>query len=162
MRGDFFGLQRPDRRIIDLAGCGEFSRALPPLNGEGARQAGDFAKRLDVEIDRIEKIAIARIIGAGAVAIAREQGVQRIDPDRGVAGAAGRFRQFRERGEVADPLIAFAAQAVNLGGDAGRAGVERRRPGAGGRRDDQSAGLVVEKSACIARPAAAAGPRNGQ
>ena len=88
------------------------------------------------------------MIGAGALALLGEKRVQRVDPERGVARAARGFGEFRERGEIADALVAVAAQAVELGAQSGGAGVKRRRPVTGARRDGQMAdayGIVGER-----------------
>ena len=97
------------------------------------------------------------MIGAGALALLGEKRVQRVDPERGIARAARGFGEFRERGEIADALVAVAAQAVELGAQSGGAGVERRRPETGARRDGQMAdarGIVGERE-----PVAANGER---
>ena len=59
------------------------------------------------------------MIGARALAVAREQHVHRADAEIGRPGAARRLARERERREVADPLVAVPrAQRVELRGDA--------------------------------------------
>ena len=145
-------LQRPDLGIVDRRFFSQQPRLLGFLGVEGGRQAGDGAERVEVEIDGIEKIAIAGVVGTGATAIPGEKHVQRIDADGGEARFARRRHDLPKRGEIADALVAFAAQAVKLGGDAACPGIETLGPPAGARRDGQMAKsrLIAVKRQTIA------------
>ena len=72
----------------------------------------------DVDVDRIEKPAIGRMVRARALAVARELRVQRIDADDGAPGAGGRRPGLGERRQVADSLIARPTQRIELGREA--------------------------------------------
>ena len=105
--------QRPDRGIIDVACFREATRQRGFFRLERARQARDGFEREKIEIDRIEEIAVAGMIGAGAVAIPGEKHVQGIEADGGEAAFPRGFHDLPKRGEVADALVALAAQAVS-------------------------------------------------
>ena len=75
-----------------------------------------------IDEDRVEEAAIRGVIGARPASVAREQHMQRADAEISRAGLARLFACDRERGKVADPLVATAlvraAQGVELSGGA--------------------------------------------
>ena len=81
------------------------------------------------------------MIGAGPPAIAGKQRVQRIEPEDRGAALSGLPREIGECGEVADALIAGAAQRVEMRGHAEAAlpGFQRGRQIAASQRHDQMA-----------------------
>ncbi len=102
-------LDRPGAFVVDH-GLGRERRDLIQRRGSGnAPETGA------VHVHWIEEPAVRRMIGAGTVALPAEQGVKRIDPDSGGAGRGSGLGNLRQGGEVADPLIALAPQAVEVG-----------------------------------------------
>ena len=90
------------------------------------------------------------MVGACALAVVREQVMQRADAEKRGAGLARQRAGAAERGEVADPLVAVALQRIELRRDA-EAPPERRLGEMGfGRRDDERAFDAVDDQAVAA------------
>ena len=101
--------------IVDIRGAAESrSDVLVEIN----RRAEHAPQLSEIDIERIEETPVGRIIRTDARAILRKQGVQRIDRDERSAGLGADAREFRERREVADALIAVAAHGIELRGEA--------------------------------------------
>ena len=93
--------------------------------------------------DEAQVLVATEAAGAGAVAVVREQGVQRVQSDQGDAPfrAASAEEKSLERGEVADALVAAGTQRIQMRRDAeaALAGPQRGRQVAAMRRDRQMA-----------------------
>ena len=156
-------LQPPDFDVVDVAGARERVDPGATLLEQQARvvRRGKIGHAVHVDVDRIEKAPVRRMVGARAAAILGEQRVQRIDPDDAASCSRRGLGDRRERGEVADALIAAPPQRIQVRGEAeatpavanvGRqVSIDRERPPRGrwGRSRRRSA-------ACGSRPAAAA------
>ncbi len=83
------------------------------------------------------------MVGARPVALRREEGVQRVHPDERAAGARRGLGGLRERGEVADALVARTAKGVQVRGEAEPAVAiaQPRGQEAAARRDEEPAGF---------------------
>jgi len=93
-------LQGVNRGIVDQA--------------SGVRRVEKISAANEVEIDRVEKETVGRIIGAGALPIPGEQRVQRVDRDDRRAVLGRERAELRESREIADALVAVAPQRVEL------------------------------------------------
>ena len=95
---------------------------LPAVGARGTGRdllgAGELGQSLDVDVQRIEEAAIARVIRARPLAILQEQRMQRIHADERAAGACRGRAGFAQRGEVAHTCIARTAQRVEMRGEA--------------------------------------------
>ena len=90
----------PDRLIVDWARDG--------LDAGAAGEAGD------VDIDRVQKAPVGRLVGAHSGAIVGEQGVQRVQADDGGACVRGFRGEAGECGEVADALITSRSKGIQM------------------------------------------------
>ncbi len=100
-------LHRPDRRIVD--GCEAGQGGGGGGKGSRARNPGE------VQVDRVQEPAVGGEIGTGALPVAAEQGVQRIDPEHGGAVAGGGLAEGAQGGEVAHALVAASLHGIELG-----------------------------------------------
>ena len=91
-------------------------RVRASMRGPLARR-GEVGHAHHVDVDRIEEAAIGRMVRARALAVFGEERMQRIDADDRAAGARGRDAGLGERREIADALVAGAAQRVEMRGE---------------------------------------------
>ena len=106
--------------------------ALRSSSARASLEAARSGTRGDVDVDRVEKAPVGGMVRARALAVLGEQRVQRIDADDAAAGARGGFAEQRQRGEVADALVAAPAQRIKMRGEPEAACRRREAPGAGG------------------------------
>ena len=109
-------LQRRDGGVIDQLGGAR--RGDRRLRREGLRR-GVLRKARhggDIDVKKIEPDAARWRIRAEVPRLGREEGVQRVDPDRRRAEPSGGARQPGQIGEIADPPITAAAQTIELRG----------------------------------------------
>ena len=157
-------LEAPDGFILHRSGVRRIGDAIGAsgdrrLQRGVARQVGAVQR---IDIDRIEKAPVGRIIGARAFAIVGEKNMQRIDAERRRADSPRRFAKQAERGEIADALVARAGRAFAPLRIELRAEAEAPAPRAFGeigglRRDRQFAGDIIGEQAMAADRQRAAG-----
>ena len=112
-RGALYG---PDTGVVDI---GEVAK--PAQGVVRIRQYGAQARRVDesietgkVDVDRIDETAVGRLIGAGPLAIRREQVMQRIDAGDGTTEPRGGLAELGQRLEIADSGILIVAQGIEV------------------------------------------------
>ena len=150
LRDEAFEILRCPRARLGLNGMLEVpERAFEKLllqgvNGgivdqaAGVRRVEEISAANDVEIDRVEKETVGRIIGAGALAILSEKRVQRVDRDDRRSVRGRERAELRESREIADALVAVAPQRIKLRREAEGAPVDSWRMAAA-RRDGEAA-----------------------
>ena len=136
-------LRLPHRLVVDVHLRREARDARPQLRVQRLRRGrlGEVGHALDVDVDRIEEAPVGRMVGAGALPVARKERVQRTDACEAAAGAGGGFTQQRERREIADALVAAPPQRIQVRreSEAARAVAQVRRQVAAFRRHEDAA-----------------------
>ena len=81
----------PHRRVVDQGAGGEGGEhRRRRRRARRARQGDVHRQRRHVDAERVEEAAVGRVVRAGPGAVLREQGVQRVEPDRRRADCARR------------------------------------------------------------------------
>ena len=90
------------------------SPACVARNHAGRRPGLEAVERGRVQVDRIEEAAVGGMVGAGAVALGREQRVERVEPDGHGALRPRALAETGERGEVADAAVPDPPQRIEM------------------------------------------------